>query len=99
MTKIKPHASFSTIRADEVAECWEGVGGDLYSVLWNVIVPHQRPIPNLEDSGPADHVGHECLASHWHRLDPEIQTELNRLARREERQWSMALAVHGIITK
>jgi hypothetical protein len=77
---MKPNNAFEYIRADEVAECWEGVSKDLYRALWNKIVPHQKPIPNLEDSGPADHVGHENLASHWYRLTEEEQAELNKLA-------------------
>lgn len=58
MTKnIKPNAAFKYIRADEVAECWEGVPEALYIKLWNEIVPLQRAIPNIEDNGPADVVG------------------------------------------
>jgi hypothetical protein len=71
---------FEYIRADEVAECWEGVSTDLYMALWNKVVPHQKPIPNLEDSGPADHVGHENLSAHWDKLTEAEQVELNRLA-------------------
>ena len=70
----KPH------RADEVAECWEGVGEILYASLWEKVVPFMAEIPNREDSGPADHVGHERLASHWHRLTEEEQGCLNDLA-------------------
>ena len=70
---IKPHPTFATIRADEVAECWEGVGTALYAKLWNEIVPLQKSIPNIEDSGPHDHVGFENLAAHWHLLTPGEQ--------------------------
>jgi hypothetical protein len=81
-TKIKPHPTFETIRADEVAECWDGVSKDLYFALWNKIVPHQKSIPQeiLEDSGPHDHIGRENLASHWDKLTEEEQTLLNELA-------------------
>jgi hypothetical protein len=84
---IKPHMEFEYIRADEVAECWDGVGKELYAVLWNVIVPHQKPIPNLEDSGPADHVGHENLAKYWHMLSSDEQTYLNSLAQKKEDEY------------
>lgn len=77
---IKPNSTFETIRADEVAECWEGVPEELYLKLWNVIVPLQRPIPNLEDSGPHDHIGHENLAAHWRHLTNSEQELLNKLA-------------------
>jgi hypothetical protein len=77
---MKPNKVFEYTRADEVAECWTGVSRDLNTALWNKIVPHQKPIPNLEDSGPADNVDHENLASHWDKLTEEEQVELNRLA-------------------
>lgn len=83
---IKPNAMFETIRADEVAECWDGVSSELYQALWNKIVPHQKPIPNLEDSGPSDHVGYENLSAHWNRLTEEEQVELNRLAAKEDEE-------------
>lgn len=80
MSAIKPNAAFKYVRADEVAECWEGVTRDLYAKLWNDIVPLQKPMPNVEDNGPHDVIGIENLASHWDKLDPEDQTLLNRLA-------------------
>jgi hypothetical protein len=88
---MKPHPTFNYTRADEVAECWEGVSRELYVALWNKIVPHQKPIPNLEDSGPHDHIGHENLSAHWDRLTVEEQTELNELARKHDeefRRWN-----------
>ena len=84
--RCRPHAAFKYIRADEVAECWDGVGTELYTTLWNKIVPLQKAIPNREDTGPADHVGHEALAAHWHVLSLADQIELNALAAREERR-------------
>jgi hypothetical protein len=81
---INPHKSFEYMRADEIAECWEGVSRELYSTLWNKIVPRQKDIPNREDSGPMDHVGHENLAAHWDQLSEEEQTELNRLAVKQD---------------
>ena len=84
---ITPNDVFNYTRADEVAECWNGVGHDLYAKLWNEIVPLQKPIANLEDSGPADHVGHENLASHWHLLTEAEQTHLNALAAKEDEEY------------
>jgi len=78
-----PHETFNYFRADEVAECWP-VGDSLYFKLWNTIVPLQEPFPNLEDSGPHDHVGHESLSKHWHLLTEEEQLFLNRLAKAAE---------------
>jgi hypothetical protein len=89
---IKPHDSFEYSRADEVAECWDGVGHDLYAKLWNEIVPLQKSIPNLEDSGPHDHVGFENLASHWHVLTEDEQRHLNALAEKREAEWNEGYA-------
>jgi hypothetical protein len=89
---IKPHMSFEYSRADEVAECWDGIGQALYTFLWDIIVPLQKPIPNLEDSGPHDHVGHENLASHWHLLPEDYQVYLNALAEKRDAEWDEQMA-------
>lgn len=83
----KPHNTFTTYRADEVAETWDGVGQELYAKLWNAIVPRQKPIPNLEDSGPHDHVGFENLAAHWHLLTETEQEHLNNLAMKRDAEF------------
>jgi hypothetical protein len=77
---IKSHHLFTLWRADEVAECLEGVPTELYQRLWNDFVALQKPIPNIEDTGPADHIGYECLAKYWDRLLEEEQRKLNELA-------------------
>ena len=82
---VRPHKCFEVYRADEVAECWDGVPDALYKTLWGVIVPNQKDIPNLEDNGPGDVVGWECLASHWARLTEDEQRELNKLAESQPR--------------
>jgi hypothetical protein len=79
---IQPHSVFECMRADEVAECWDGVPEALYVKLWNDVVPRQKPVPNREDSGPFDHVGHENLAAHWDKLTTDEQSLLNQLAER-----------------
>lgn len=84
---IKPHLEFTLCRADEVAECFDGIDSELYAKLWNEIVSIQKPIPNLEDSGPHDHIGHENLAKYWHMLSPDEQAYLNSLAEKREAQW------------
>lgn len=75
----QPHVTFSYTRADEVAECWEGIETPLYEALW-AIAAKQRPVPNIEDSGPADHISYENLASHWSDLTSLQQVTLNRMA-------------------
>ena len=82
-----PHDSFRYTRADEVAECWDGVPEALYVKLWNAIVPLQKDTPNREDSGPADHIGFENLAAHWAVLSEEEQTLLNALAEKRDEEY------------
>ena len=84
---MKPHHYFELHRADEVAECWEGVPQELYAKLWNVIVPRQKEIPNIEDNGPADVVGFENLAAHWSLLNVDEQKLLNDLAAAKEAEF------------
>jgi len=81
---MKPHPFFNVVRADEVAECWDGVTDELYKRLWSVLVPQQRPIPNIEDNGPADVVGIGCVAENWGLLTEEEQSLLNTLAAAQE---------------
>ena len=83
---MKPNPCFEYLRADEVAECWDGIPSELYRSLWT-IASKQKPIPNLEDSGPMDHVGHENLAAHWKDLTKEEQKTLNRLAEARDKEW------------
>jgi hypothetical protein len=83
-----PHNLFTIWRADEVAECLEGVNEELYKALWNNIVSQQKEIPNIEDNGPGDVVGFECLANHWDKLTVEEQKELNALARAQDAKYS-----------
>jgi hypothetical protein len=85
---IKPNSVFEYTRADEVAECWDGVPMELYGRLWENVVPYQREIPNIEDNGPADVVGWENLAAHWHRLTQEDQKTLNELAVKRELEYA-----------
>ncbi len=81
---MKANFQFELTRADEVAECWEGIPEALYIKLWNEIVPKQKPIPNIEDNGPHDVIGIGNLASHWDLLTEDEQKLLNDLAEKRE---------------
>jgi hypothetical protein len=60
---IKPNLIFNYWRADEVAECMEGVSDtDLYATLWRDIVPLQSE-----------------EAKYWHLLSETDQALLNEL--------------------
>lgn len=73
----------STIRPDEVAETWDGVYSSpvtgLYEALWALTPPTASYAENIEDIGPADVVGIDCLADVWTQLSEEHQAELIRL--------------------
>lgn len=76
---MTPHSALQYVRPDEVAECWEGVSKALSSALWRVTAA-MPPIPNREDSGPADHIGVNSVVEHWHMFTSDEKAELNRLA-------------------
>mgnify|MGYP001033253478 CR=1 FL=1 len=68
---IEPNLIFKYWRADEVAECMDGVTDDLYSKLWNDIVPQQSEDFLLG--------GNVCLANYWHLLSETDQARLNEI--------------------
>jgi predicted transcriptional regulator len=76
---IKPHDLFNYRRADEVAECMEGVTEALYSTLWSDIVPHQS-----EEFQETPEAGFEALANHWRLLSEEDQLLLNAIAEKND---------------
>ena len=71
---IKPNDIYNYWRADEVAECMEGVTDELYSTLWNDIVPQQS-----EEFQETPERGFEALANYWHLLSESDQALLNEL--------------------
>jgi hypothetical protein len=75
MNMIKPNLIFNYWRADEVAECMEGVSDtDLYATLWRDIVPLQS-----DEFHETPEVGREALAKYWHLLSETDQALLNEL--------------------
>lgn len=83
---MKPNTALSYITPDTVAECWDGVGQELYRALWGC-VPHYDTgyRAHIEDIGPADVIGINSVASFWDRFTPEQQSKLNELAEKEDR--------------
>ncbi len=74
----KPHNLFDVWSADEVAECWAGIGNtDLYCKLWNEIVPEYANLPRSE---VPDDFGRRCLAKWWHKFTEAEQIVLNNAA-------------------
>jgi hypothetical protein len=80
------HPLFHTLRADEVAECLEGIpsGSDLYCRLWDIVgvMPGiTEGLANIDDLCPGDVRSEElALSTYWHLLSQEHRDELNRLA-------------------
>ena len=73
---IKPNLIFNYWRADEVAECMEGVSDtDLYATLWRDIVPLQ----SADDFRETRESGFESLANYWHLLSESDQALLNEI--------------------
>lgn len=66
---------------DEVAECLDGVNGDLYRRLWELVelVPPNGETPDTRFD--------RALSKVWDKLDAYEQAELNRLAEIEESKW------------
>ena len=65
---IEPHDAFSCIQPDEVAECWDGVCsfGNLYEQLWDCVAKYDNSWrENIEDVGPGDVVGINCVTKFW----------------------------------
>jgi hypothetical protein len=74
---IKPNLIFNYWRADDVAECMEGVSDtDLYATLWRDIVPLQ----SAGDFRETRESGFEALANYWHLLSETDQALLNEIA-------------------
>jgi hypothetical protein len=73
---IKPRTIFKYWRADDVAECMEGVRDtDLYATLWRDIVPLQ----SADDFRETRESGFESLANYWHLLSESDQALLNEI--------------------
>ena len=72
---IKPNDIYNYWRADDVAECMEGITDELYSTLWNDIVPLQ----SVDDFRETRESGFEALANYWHLLSESDQALLNEL--------------------
>lgn len=79
MTSAPSWAEYT--RPDEVAETWDGIikVEGLYEALWGFVPEIPSYQDNIEDIGPDDVIGIDCLAPHWDKLSPAHQAELIRL--------------------
>jgi hypothetical protein len=78
---MKPHTALKYITPDEVAECWEGVIPTLYEALWECVPRYNtKYLANIEDIGPHDVIGLNCVADFWSSFSAVHKSILNRLA-------------------
>lgn len=90
MTTIAPYDTFNILSPDEVAECME-IGTDLYTKIWNEIVPLYDGQERSEV--PDDH-DKRCLAKYWDKFTPEEQERLNAVAKKEDDEFEQMLNKH-----
>lgn len=80
---IEPNSLFHVWSPDEVAECLNGVGSDLYAALWQMV----RHYDGSAQSEVPDDFGDRCLANWWDELTPDQQQLLNELAAKHKEAW------------
>jgi hypothetical protein len=74
----RPHFMFTSWSPDEVAECMDGVDGELYAKLWSLV-------PLLPERGETPDTQFERgLAKFWDHLDDDEKIQLNEIAMRYE---------------
>jgi hypothetical protein len=71
----QPNDLFKYWRADQVAECMEGVTDALYITLWSDIVPLQSE--EFQETPERDF---EAIVNYWHLLSESNQRLLNTIA-------------------
>ena len=86
--KIKPHPLFAIWRADEAAECLEGVSRETYRHLWNVIVPLQ-PKPREDREEPTYEYP---LRTYWSQVPHSMRRELNAAADKHEAEYRKVIS-------
>lgn len=88
---IKPDSVFDVITPDQVAETWDGIygSGNLYEKLWECVKYYDNSYrENIEDIGPNDVIGINCLSEFWDRFSQEHQLKLNELAKEMEKSYA-----------
>jgi hypothetical protein len=80
---MKPHQTFDIVRPDEVAECWDGIGTDLYRSLWACVNSYKAPSPE-ESEEPC--YGMDCVADFWDRFTDDEKAALNEAAAAQKAQ-------------
>jgi len=75
----QPNDLFKYWRADQVAECMEGVTDALYITLWSDIVPLQE-VMTFQETSRALRPRRPFFYNYWHLLSESNQRLLNTIA-------------------
>jgi hypothetical protein len=80
--KTKPNELYDCMAPDEVAECMEGVDGDLYKTLWGLVEFYgMTEKPETPDTFYGHVFGNDLgLPYLWDRLGEADKVKLNELA-------------------
>ena len=81
MKEIRAHKLFQINSPDEVAECFEGIGTELYTKIWNTIVPLYDKKPRSE---VPDDFGRRNLSKFWKHFTDDEKRQLNEIAKRKQ---------------
>lgn len=81
-----PNDLFDVWSPDQVAECLDGVPTELYSKIWNEIVPLYD---GQERSEVPDDFGKRCLKNYWDKFTEEEQNQLNAAAEAHDKEWGI----------
>ena len=82
-TKTEMHSYLEFWQPDQIAECWDGVSVELYSYLWNELVPQYDDRPRGEAPGEVTY----GIGEWWDDIPGPLKEELNRLAAAEDAKW------------
>ena len=93
MKEIRAHKLFQINSPDEVAECFEGIGTELYAKIWNTIVPLYDKKPRSE---VPDDFGRRNLSKFWKHFTDDEKRQLNEIAKRKQAETNAWMKEHGI---
>ena len=77
------------VRADQIAECWEGLSQSTYTALWKITSDHSHlgePEAHEPDAPP------NTMEKVWHLLTDSQKTEILHLNEAQNVEWEKRLA-------
>jgi len=82
--RIKANGLFDVWSPDQVVECLDGVTDEIYTFIWNEIVPLYAKKKRSEWN---DDFGNRCLKKYWSKIPDEFKVILNACAEKEKAKW------------